>query len=87
MKRILINATQEEELRVATVDGQTLIDLDIETSSAGRKKGNIYKGVITRIEQGLDAVFVDYGDPKHGFLPVPRNIAGLFQEQGFRQAS
>ncbi len=81
MKKILINATQEEELRVAIVDGQKLIDLDIETSSAGRKKGNIYKGVITRIEPGLDAVFVDYGDPKHGFLPFREISQAYFKNK------
>ncbi len=77
MKKILINATQKEELRVAIIDGQKLIDLDIETPSSQRKKGNIYKGTIARIEPGLDAVFVDYGDPKHGFLPF-REIAQAY---------
>ena len=81
MKRILINATQEEELRVAIVDGQKLIDLDIETPSAGRKKSNIYKGVIARIEPGLDAVFVDYGDPKHGFLPFREISQAYFKNK------
>ena len=69
MKKILINATQKEELRVAIIDGKKLIDLDIDKLSSERKKGNIYKGKIARIEPGLDAVFVDYGEPKHGFLP------------------
>ena len=81
MKRILINATQEEELRVAIVDGQKLMDLNIETPSAGRKKGNIYKGVISRIEPGLDAVFVDYGDPKHGFLPFREISQAYFKNK------
>ena len=69
MKRILINATQQEEIRVAIVDGQKLIDLDIEVASRQRKKGNIYKGLITSIEPSLNAVFVDYGTERNGFLP------------------
>lgn len=69
MKRMLINATQQEELRVALVDGQQLYDLDIETIYSGQKKSNIYKGKITRIEPSLEAVFVDYGAERHGFLP------------------
>jgi ribonuclease E len=69
MKRMLINATQPEELRVATVDGQKLIDLDIETPASGQKKSNIYKGAITRIEPSLEAAFLDYGSERHGFLP------------------
>ena len=69
MKKMLINATQQEELRVALVDGQQLYDLDIETLHAGQKKSNIYKGKITRIEPSLEAVFVDYGGKRHGFLP------------------
>ena len=70
MKRMLINATQEEELRVAIVDGQKLYDLDIEVDSSQQKKANIYKGKITRIEPSLDAAFVDYGAERHGFLPL-----------------
>ncbi|HMI76798.1 MAG TPA: ribonuclease E [Buchnera sp. (in: enterobacteria)] len=70
MKRMLINATQQEELRVALVDGQRLYDLDIETLGHEQKKSNIYKGKITRIEPSLEAVFVDYGSHKHGFLPL-----------------
>jgi ribonuclease E len=70
MKRMLINATQEEELRVAIVDGQMLYDLDIELDSSQQKKANIYKGKITRIEPSLDAAFVDYGAERHGFLPL-----------------
>ena len=70
MKRMLINATQEEELRVAMVDGQKLIDLDIELSSRTQKKANIYKGKITRVEPSLDAAFVNYGAERHGFLPL-----------------
>jgi len=67
---MLINATQEEELRVAIVDGQKLYDLDIETPSKAQKKANIYKAKITRIEPSLDAVFVNYGADRHGFLPL-----------------
>ncbi|BGI51062.1 MAG: hypothetical protein ArsCj_3500 [Arsenophonus endosymbiont of Ceratovacuna japonica] len=70
MKRMLINATQQEELRVALVDGQRLYDLDIENPGYEQKKSNIYKGKITRIEPSLEAVFVDYGSEKHGFLPI-----------------
>jgi ribonuclease E len=70
MKRMLINATQEEELRVAMVDGQKLYDLDIESPSREQRKANIYKGRITRIEPSLDAAFVDYGAERHGFLPM-----------------
>jgi len=69
MKRMLFNATQAEELRVAIVDGQKLIDLDIESASKEQRKSNIYKGVITRIEPSLEACFVDYGTERHGFLP------------------
>jgi len=69
MKRMLFNATQAEELRVAIVDGQKLIDLDIESSAKEQRKSNIYKGVITRIEPSLEAAFVDYGSERHGFLP------------------
>lgn len=70
MKRMLINATQPEELRVALVDGQKLYDLDIEVPAREQKKANIYKGRITRIEPSLDAAFVDYGADRHGFLPM-----------------
>lgn len=69
MKRMLINATQPEELRVAVVDGQYLCDLDIDAPSRQRQKSNIYKGKITRIEPSLEAAFVDYGSQRHGFLP------------------
>lgn len=69
MKRMLFNATQAEELRVAIVDGQKLIDLDIESASKEQRKGNIYKAVITRVEPSLEACFVDYGTERHGFLP------------------
>ncbi|MHA1141461.1 ribonuclease E [Enterobacter mori] len=70
MKRMLINATQQEELRVALVDGQRLYDLDIESPGHEQKKANIYKGKITRIEPSLEAAFVDYGAERHGFLPL-----------------
>ncbi|MCC5795574.1 MAG: ribonuclease E [Chromatiales bacterium] len=70
MKRMLINATQSEELRVAMVDGQRLYDLDIESTGREQKKANIYKGRITRVEPSLEAAFVDYGSSRHGFLPL-----------------
>lgn len=70
MKRMLINATQKEELRVALVDGQRLFDLDIESPGHEQKKANIYKGKITRVEPSLEAAFVDYGSDRHGFLPL-----------------
>ena len=70
MKRMLINATQKEELRMAMVDGQNLYDLNIELPSNERKKSNIYKGKITRVEPSLEAAFVDYGAERHGFLPL-----------------
>lgn len=92
MKRMLINATQPEELRVALVDGQYLYDLDIENRTREQKKANIYKGVITRVEPSLEAAFVDYGEERHGFLPLkeisreyfikqPRDIEGRFKIQ------
>ena len=77
MKRMLINATQQEELRVALVDGQRLYDLDIESPGHEQKKANIYKGKITRIEPSLEAAFVDYGAERHGFLPL-KEIARLY---------
>ena len=70
MKRMLINATQQEELRVALVDGQQLYDLDIESGAREQKKANIYKGKITRVEPSLEAAFVDFGAERHGFLPL-----------------
>ncbi|WP_070104860.1 ribonuclease E [Thiolapillus brandeum] len=70
MKRMLINATQPEELRVAIVDGQKLYNLDIESPGRERKKANIYKGKITRVEPSLEAAFIDYGAERHGFLPL-----------------
>ncbi|MDF0605361.1 Rne/Rng family ribonuclease [Neisseriaceae bacterium TC5R-5] len=79
MKRMLFNATQAEELRVAIVDGQKLIDLDIETVGKEQRKGNIYKGIITRIEPSLEACFVDYGTERHGFLPFKEVARSYFQ--------
>ncbi|MDF7675502.1 Rne/Rng family ribonuclease [Neisseriaceae bacterium ESL0693] len=79
MKRMLFNATQAEELRVAIVDGQSLVDLDIETLGKEQRKGNIYKGVITRIEPSLEACFVDYGTDRHGFLPFKEISRSYFQ--------
>ena len=70
MKRMLINATQAEELRVAIVDGQNLYDIDIEQPSKEQKKSNIYKGRIVRLEPSLEAAFVEYGGERHGFLPL-----------------
>src|SRR5579884_403299 len=81
MKRMLVNATQEEELRVALVDGQKLFDLSIELPSREQKKANIYKGRISRIEPSLEACFVDYGAQRHGFLPL-KEVA----KEYFRQA-
>ena len=69
MKRMLFNATQAEELRVAIVDGQKLVDLDIESANKEQRKGNIYKAVVTRVEPSLEACFVNYGTERHGFLP------------------
>jgi ribonuclease E len=80
MKRMLFNATQSEELRVAIVDGQKLVDLDIESAGKEQRKGNIYKGIITRIEPSLEAAFVDYGADRHGFLPFKEVSRSLFQD-------
>jgi ribonuclease E len=78
MKRMLINATQPEELRVALVDGQKLYDFDIEVPSKEQKKSNIYKGIITHVEPSLEAAFVNYGAEKHGFLPF-KEISPLYR--------
>ncbi len=78
MKRMLINATQPEELRVAIVDGQKLFNLDIESPGRERKKANIYKGRITRVEPSLEAAFVDYGAERHGFLPLKEVARSYF---------
>ena len=80
MKRMLINATQEEELRVALVDGQRIYDLDIESPGHEQKKANIYKGKITRVEPSLEAAFVDYGAERHGFLPLKEIAREYFPE-------
>ena len=79
MKRMLFNATHAEELRVAIVDGQKLIDIDIEASGREQRKGNIYKGVVTRVEPSLEACFVNYGEERHGFLPFKEIERSLFK--------
>jgi ribonuclease E len=81
MKRMLVNATQEEELRVALVDGQKLYDLDIEIPSREQRKANVYKGRITRVEPSLEACFVDYGAERHGFLPLKEVSKEYFRGQ------
>ncbi len=80
MKRMLINATQAEELRVAIVDGQKLFNLDIEAPGREQKKANIYKGKITRVEPSLEAAFVDYGADRHGFLPLKEISRSYFSK-------
>jgi ribonuclease E len=85
MKRILINATQPEELRVAMVDGQRLYDLDIEVPAREQKKANVYKGVITRVEPSLEAAFVNYGAERHGFLPF-KEVAQEFYAESVRDS-
>ena len=82
MKRMLINATQPEELRVALVDGQRLFDLDIESGAREQKKSNIYKGRITRVEPSLEAAFVDFGSERHGFLPLKEISREYFKKTG-----
>ncbi len=84
MKRILINATQKEEIRVAMVDGQQLYDLDVEISSQEQKKANVYKGKITRVEPSLEACFVDYGADRHGFLPFKEISRSYFTEEALK---
>src|SRR5437762_7323725 len=76
---MLFNATQAEELRVAIVDGQKLVDLDIESAGKEQRKSNIYKGVITRVEPSLEACFVDYGTERHGFLPFKEIARAYFR--------
>ena len=80
MKRMLFNATHPEELRVAIVDGQKLVDLDIESAARAERKGNIYKGRVTRIEPSLEAAFVDYGTQRQGFLPFKEISRSEFQK-------
>ena len=79
MKRILFNATHAEELRVAIVDGQKLLDLDLESAVRTQRKGNIYKAVVTRVEPSLEACFISYGADRHGFLPFKEIYRGYFQ--------
>src|SRR5512137_426657 len=81
MKRMLVNATQEEELRVALVDGQRIYDLDVELPSREQKKANVYKGRITRVEPSLEACFVEYGAERHGFLPLKEVSKEYFKTQ------
>ena len=81
MKRMLFNATQAEELRVAIVDGQKLVDLDIESAAKEQRKSNIYKAVITRVEPSLEACFVDYGTERHGFLPFKEISRDYFRDR------
>ena len=81
MKRMLFNATQAEELRVAIVDGQKLVDLDIESAAKEQRKSNIYKAVVTRVEPSLEACFVDYGTERHGFLPFKEISRQYFRER------
>jgi ribonuclease E len=86
MKRMLFNATQQEELRVAMVEGQRLYDLDIETKHRESKKSNIYKGKITRVEPSLEAAFVNYGAERHGFLPL-KQISRTYFDQNVNLSS
>jgi ribonuclease E len=81
MKRILINAKQQEELRVAMVDGQKLYDLDIELPAREQRKSNVYKGIVTRVEPSLEAAFVNYGAERHGFLPLKEIARSAFEDQ------
>jgi len=81
MKRMLFNATQAEELRVAIVDGQKLVDLDIESAAKEQRKSNIYKAVVTRVEPSLEACFVDYGTDRHGFLPFKEISRDYFRDR------
>ena len=80
MKRMLINATQAEERRLAIVDGQKLIDFETEIEGREQRKGNIYKAVVTRVEPSLEACFVDYGEDRHGFLPFKEISKNYFRE-------
>ncbi len=80
MKRMLINATQPEERRLAIVDGQKLLDFETEIEGREQRKGNIYKAVITRVEPSLEACFVEYGEDRHGFLPFKEISKNYFRE-------
>jgi ribonuclease E len=80
MKRMLINATQPEERRLAIVDGQKLLDFETEIEGREQRKGNIYKAVVTRVEPSLEACFVDYGEDRHGFLPFKEISQNYFRE-------
>ena len=81
MKRMLINASQAEEVRVALVDGQKLYDLDLESADREQKKASIYKARITRVEPSLEAAFVDFGADRHGFLPLKDISRQYFQKK------
>ena len=81
MKRMLINASQPEEVRIALVDGQKLYDLDIENRAREQKKASIYKARITRVEPSLEAAFVDFGSERHGFLPLKEIARGYFKKR------
>ena len=74
---MLFNATHQEELRVAIVDGQKLLDLDIESATHHQKKSNIYKGCVTQVEPSLEAAFVEYGSERQGFLPLKKLVAAV----------
>ena len=80
MKRMLINATQPEERRLAIVDGQKLLDFETEIEGREQRKGNIYKAVVTRVEPSLEACFVEYGEERHGFLPFKEISKNYFKE-------
>ena len=86
MKRMLINATHSEEVRVALVDGQKLYDLDIESRVREQKKSNIYKAKITRVEPSLEAAFVEYGGNRHGFLPLTRSVVVSTSRKSLKKA-
>ena len=86
MKRMLINATQSEEVRIALVDGQKLYDLDIENAAREQKKASIYKAKVTRVEPSLEAAFVDFGSERHGFLPL-KEISKTYNTPPFRNSS
>ena len=85
MKRMLINATQPEERRLAIVDGQKLLDFETEIEGREQRKGNIYKAVVTRVEPSLEACFVDYGEERHGFLPF-KGSASTSQRKAWKSA-